>query len=217
MADPPAFFDRIFENNRRWIARKLADDPAYFEHLARVQEPDVLFIGCADSRVPPVSVMGAEPGDVFVHRNVANVVSPSDMNVQSVIEYAITHLGVAHVIVCGHYECGGVAAALTPKSFGLLDPWLRQIKDISARHEKELAGIEAIGARNRRLVELNVEAQCENVMKTAAFQRAQGSGEPPKVHGWVFDIGSGALVDLGFDCTARFARLVPTYGLDFGR
>lgn len=215
MSEPRPFFDRIFDNNRRWIAEKLAEDAGYFEQLARGQEPDVLFVGCADSRVPPVSLTGAEAGDVFVHRNVANIVSPSDMNAQSVLEYAITHLGVAHVVVCGHYGCGGVAAALDGKSLGLLDPWLRHVKDVHAQHVDELKGIDDLEARSRRLVELNVEAQCENVMKTAAYQRAQGSGEPPRVHGWVFDIGTGALIDLEFDCVARFERLRATYGLGF--
>lgn len=214
MSDHLPFIDRIFENNQRWIAEKLAADPAYFEHLAQGQEPDILFIGCADSRVPPVSLMGADAGDVFVHRNVANVISPSDMNAQSVIEYALIHLKVGHVVVCGHYGCGGVAASLSPQSFGLLDPWLRHVKDVHQRHRAELAAIDDPAARTRRLVELNVEAQCENVMKTSAFQRAQAFDEPPTVHGWVFDIGTGALIDLKFDVAARRAVLKASHDLE---
>lgn len=215
MSETRPFFDRIFENNRRWVAARLDRDPAYFDKLAAGQEPDILFIGCADSRVPPVALMGADAGDVFVHRNVANLVPASDMNAQSVVEFALLHLRVTHVVVCGHYGCGGVAAALAPKSYGRLDPWLRHIKDVHAHHRETLAAIADPEARTRRLVELNVEAQCENVMKTPAFQQARGFDEPPSVHGWVFDTGTGALIDLGFDADARWKTLEAPYGLGF--
>jgi len=209
----PKFFDRVFENNREWIAEKLAVDPAYFEKLARGQSPEILFIGCSDSRVTAEDLMGAEPGQAFVHRNIANVVAPTDLCAHSVIEYAITHLGVRHVVVCGHYDCGGVRAAMQQKDLGLLNPWLRNIRDVYRLHADELSSIRDDEKRYRRLVEINVEEQCINVIKTAAMQRSYLSKGYPSVHGWVFDVGTGELVDLKIDFEAKLEKIRNVYDL----
>jgi carbonic anhydrase len=189
-------YKRVFEHNRRWVESKQQDQDDYFERLAEGQNPDFLYIGCADSRVPASDLMGAEPGDVFVHRNVANLVVNTDLNVHSVIEYAVDHLLVDHIIVCGHYGCGGVAAAMQPKDLGLLNPWLREVRDVYRLHRAELDAIEDRETRYRRLVELNVQEQCVRVLKTASVQRHYLQRKHPTVHGWVFDLASGVLKDL---------------------
>jgi carbonic anhydrase len=207
------FYAQVFENNRQWIAEKLAVDSAYFERLAAGQSPQILYIGCSDSRMTAEEMMGAEPGDVFVHRNIANVVGPGDLSALSVIEYAIAHLNVKHVVVCGHYECGGVKAAMQPKDLGVLNPWLRNIRDVYRLHNAELSAITDEAQRYRRLVELNVEEQCVNVIKTAVFQRAYLSSGGPTMHGWVFDIRSGRLIDLRIDFVRKLSGIRELYDL----
>ncbi|MDB4971692.1 MAG: carbonic anhydrase [Myxococcaceae bacterium] len=206
-------YAQVFENNRRWIADKLALDPSYFEELARGQSPQILYIGCSDSRITAEDLMGAEPGEVFVHRNIANLVGATDLSALSVIEYALVHLHVKHVVVCGHYECGGVRAAMEPKDLGVLNPWLRNIRDVYRLHNAELSAIQDNDARYRRLVELNVEEQCVNVIKTAAFQRMYLSTGTPTVHGWVFDIRNGLLNDLRIDFVRKLAGIREVYDL----
>ena len=207
------FYAQVFENNRRWIDQKLAVDADYFEHLAQGQSPQILYIGCSDSRIAAEDLMGAGPGEVFVHRNIANVVGATDLSALSVIEYALAHLKVKHVVVCGHYECGGVRAAMQPKDLGLLNPWLRNIRDVHRLHMAELSAIKDDGARYRRLVELNVEEQCMNVIKTAVFQRVYRSEGTPSVHGWVFDVGTGRLIDLRLDFVRKLAGIRELYDL----
>lgn len=207
------FYAQVFENNRQWIAEKLAGDERYFERLAEGQSPEILYIGCSDSRITAEDLMGAEPGEVFVHRNIANIVGTTDLSALSVIEYAIAHLGVKHVVVCGHYECGGVKAAMQPQDLGILNPWLRNIRDVYRLHQQELSAIEDEGQRYRRLVELNVEEQCVNVIKTAVFQRVYLSGGTPSIHGWVFDIHDGRLIDLRIDFVRKLAGIRELYDL----
>ena len=206
-------FDQLFENNRAWAKKKLEQDPKYFERLAQGQYPEVLYIGCSDSRVTAEDLMGAQPGQVFIHRNIANVVPATDLNSLSVIEYAIVYLEVKYIVVCGHYECGGVRAALEPKDLGVLNPWLRNIRDVYRTHYEELAGIQNEEERYRRLVELNVEEQCVNVIKTAAFQRSYLTKGTPEVHGCVVDIHTGLLKDLNIEFEAKFARIRSVYDL----
>ena len=176
-----------------------SSDPDFFEKLARDQTPDYLYIGCSDSRVPANEIMGLEPGEVFVHRNIANLVNNTDLNVLSVINYAIVHLHVKHIIVCGHYNCGGVKAAMTPKDMGILNPWLRNIRDVYRVHHAELDAIADSELRYNKLVELNVLEQATNVIKTATVQKSYMAKGYPVVHGWVFDLHSGVLIDLNID------------------
>ncbi|MGV3721463.1 MAG: carbonic anhydrase [Actinomycetota bacterium] len=192
-------YEAVFENNRRWAESRLEGDPGYFERLAQDQNPDYLYIGCSDSRVPANQIMGVEPGEVFVHRNIANLVPNTDLNSMSVINYAVRHLGVRHIVVCGHYRCGGIAAALQPRDLGLLNPWLRNVRDVYRLHKDELNAIQDLDARNDRLVELNVVEQCTNIVKTAAVQQSYLEHGYPVVHGWVFDMRIGLLKDLELD------------------
>jgi carbonic anhydrase len=206
-------YAQVFENNRQWIAEKLAVDAQYFERLAEGQSPQILYIGCSDSRLTAEELMGAQPGEVFVHRNIANVVGALDFSALAVIEYAIAHLNVKHVVVCGHYECGGVKAAMQPKDLGVLNPWLRNIRDVYRLHNEELSAIKDEPERYRRLVELNVEEQCVNVIKTAVFQNAYLATGKPTVHGWVFDIHTGRLIDLRIDFNRKLAGIREVYDL----
>jgi carbonic anhydrase len=189
---------QIFNNNTKWVQQQLSLDPSYFRNLSTGQNPDILYIGCSDSRVTAEQFMGVAPGDVFVHRNIANMVPSTDMSVLSTINYAVMHLKVNHIVVCGHYFCGGVKAAMEAKDLGLLDPWLRNIRDVYRLHKKELNQIEDAEQRYKRLVELNVQEQCISVTKTAEYQHAYHERNI-SVHGWVFDIRSGKLIDLEFD------------------
>lgn len=209
-------YEQIFENNKRWIEQKKGTNGDFFEHLARNQNPDYLYIGCSDSRVSAEEMMGLGPGEVFVHRNIANLVTTIDLNVQSVINYAIRQLKVKHVIVCGHYNCGGVRAAMMPRDMGLLNPWLRNIRDIYRIHQAELDGITDESARYDRLVELNVQEQCINVIKTAALQLSFQEYGFPVVHGWVFDIRSGRIIDLDIDFEGILDRIRHIYDLTKG-
>lgn len=209
----PLTFERVFENNRAWAEKKKKDDPEFFEKLAQGQHPEILYIGCADSRVTAEDLMGAEPGQVFIHRNIANLVPSSDLNSLSVIEYAIRHLEVKHVVVCGHYECGGVRAAMQAQDLGLLNPWLRNIRDVFRTHYRELSAITDETARYRRLIELNVEEQCVNVIKTAAFQRSFINKGFPIVHGVVADVRTGLLRDLHIRFEEKLMMIRAVYDL----
>ncbi|MEH3112939.1 carbonic anhydrase [Pedobacter terrae] len=188
----------VFKNNEKWIAEKLSIDPNYFTELSKGQSPEFLYIGCSDSRVTAEDLMGIQPGQAFVHRNVANLVNNVDLNVMTVLNYAVRHLKVNHIVVCGHYNCGGVKAAMQPADMGILNPWLRNIRDVYRIHKDELNAIEDEGARYNRLVELNVQEQCVNLLKTAAVQQAI-TERGITVHGWVFDIHTGKLIDLKID------------------
>ena len=207
-------YDKVFENNRKWVERNTERDPDFFSRLATHQDPDFLFIGCADSRVPANEIMGLDPGEVFVHRNVANLVVSTDINAQSVIEYAVGHLDVKHVIVCGHYGCGGVAAAMQPADLGLLNGWLREIRDVYRLHQDELDAIEDTDARYRRLIELNIQEQCVNVIKTAIVQKKYVSDGHPIVHGWVYDIANGLLRDLEIPFGEILGQIQEIYRLE---
>ena len=191
-----ASYEDVFENNRKWVERNTERDPDFFTRLATHQDPDFLFIGCSDSRVPANEIMGLDPGDVFVHRNIANLVVSTDINAQSVIEYAVGQLDVKHIVVCGHYGCGGVAAAMQPADLGLLNGWLREIRDVYRLYREELDAIEDTDARYRRLIELNIQEQCVNVIKTAVVQKQYVHTGHPIVHGWVYDVANGLLRDL---------------------
>ncbi|UCJ10189.1 carbonic anhydrase [Chitinophaga pendula] len=206
-------YQQLFENNKEWVASKTATDKDFFSKLAREQTPDFLYIGCSDSRVPANDIMGLEAGEVFVHRNVANLVNSIDLNVMSVINYAVRHLKVKHIIVCGHYNCGGVKAAMQPADLGILNPWLRNIRDVYRLHKDELNAIEDEGQRYNRLVELNVQEQCVNVIKTAAVQQSYTANQYPTVHGWVFDLHNGLIKDLQLDFEGILHEIQEIYDL----
>jgi carbonic anhydrase len=205
-------FEKIFRNNESWVAGKLSADPDYFENLAKGQNPEILYIGCADSRVTAEDLMGMQPGEVFIHRNVANMVISVDLNVMSVINYAVRHLKVKDIVVCGHYECGGVKASLQARDLGILNPWLRNIRDVYRLHMSELNAIEDEQKRYDRLVELNVQEQCINVIKTAAVQQAYKE-RGLMVHGWVFNIRTGKLIDLKIDFPKILEDIMQIYRL----
>ena len=189
-------YKKLLENNKNWVANKLAIDPVYFEKLANSQNPEYLWIGCSDSRVPANQITGTSPGDIFVHRNIANMVIHSDMNMLSVLSYAVEVLKVKHIIVCGHYGCGGVMAAMENKQFGLIDNWLRHIKDVYRLHFKELDAIKDNKQRADRLVELNVIEQVQDLGKTSIVQNAWKREQPLHIHGWVYDVKDGIIKDL---------------------
>lgn len=190
------FYKKLIENNREWVAKKTAQDPDFFNRLSKGQQPPLLWIGCADSRVPANEIIGADPGEVFVHRNIANMVVHTDMNMLSVLDYAVNVLKVKHVIVCGHYGCGGVAAAMTNKHIGLIDNWIRHIKDVYRFHMDELNAIEDEGTRLNRFIELNVFEQVLDLAKTSIIQAAWERGQEVHLHGWVYDIKDGLVKDL---------------------
>ncbi len=205
--------DKVFLNNEKWVAEKLSLDPGYFRNLATGQAPELLYIGCSDSRVTAEELMGARPGEVFVHRNIANMVVSIDLNAMSVVNYAVRFLKVKNVVVCGHYGCGGVKAAMRSADMGILNPWLRNIRDVYRIHRDELKAIADEEARYDRLVELNVQEQCVNLIKTAAVQTAFRE-RGLKVHGWVFDVRTGRLVDLKIDFEHILADIMEIYRLD---
>jgi carbonic anhydrase len=187
---------KCFEANRAWSARMRERDPAFFERLVRAQSPELLWIGCSDSRLPPDQVVGRLPGEIFVHRNVGNVVVHTDLNCLSVLQYGIEVLGVSDVIVCGHYGCGGVRAAMSPEPLGLIDNWLRHIRDVYAANRDELDALPDADRRQDRLCELNVAAQVANVCHTTIVQDAWRRGHKLAVHGWIYTLGDGLLRDL---------------------
>ncbi len=204
---------QIFKNNQAWIKDKLNVDTHYFENLSKGQNPDILYIGCSDSRVSAEELMGVAPGEAFIHRNIANMVPNSDLSAMSVIEYAVKYLKVHHVVVCGHYYCGGVKAAMESQDLGILNPWLRNIRDVYRIHKEELNALTDEDSRYKRLVELNVQEQCVNVIKTAVVQRAFRERKFT-VHGWVFDIHSGKLIDLKIDFNDILEHVMEIYHLD---
>lgn len=206
-------YDEVFENNRRWVEQSTKSDPNFFKRLATSQDPDFLFIGCSDSRVPANQIMGLDPGQVFVHRNVANLVVGTDINAQSVIEYAVGTLDVEHIVVCGHYGCGGVAAAMQPADLGLLNGWLREIRDVYRMYQDELDAIEDQDARYRRLIELNIQEQCVNIIKTAVVQKTYLRTGHPRVHGWVYDVSNGLLRDLEIPFDEILGKIQKIYDL----
>ncbi|MCK6640826.1 MAG: carbonic anhydrase [Bacteroidia bacterium] len=200
----------VFKNNEAWVKEKLSIDPHYFENLSKGQSPEFLYIGCSDSRVTAEDIMGVQPGEVFVHRNIANLVNNVDLNVMSVLNYAVRHLKVQHVVVCGHYYCGGVKAAMQSADLGILNPWLRNIRDVYRLHAAELNAIADEDARYNRLIELNVQEQCVNLIKTAAVQQAHKE-RGLLVHGWVFDVKTGKLIDLKIDFPKIMASIMEIY------
>lgn len=189
-------YQAVFANNRRWAEARRATSPEFFEHLSRDQSPEFMYIGCSDSRVPANEVMGLEPGEVFVHTNVANLVVNTDLNVHTALEYAVAELRIDHIVVCGHYGCGGVRAAMQPTDLGLLNGWLREVRDVYRLHRAELDAIGDESARSRRLVELNVREQCIRVASAPCVQREYQRWRKPLVHGWVFSPEDGRLRDL---------------------
>lgn len=195
------FYQKLLQNNKDWVQEKLISDPNYFNKLANGQKPPVLWIGCSDSRVPANEITGTNPGEIFVHRNIANMVVHSDMNMLSVLDYAVNVLEVDHVIVCGHYGCGGVLAAMGNKQFGLIDNWLRHIKDVYRIYQDELDSIPNEDQRARRFVELNVIEQVFDLTKTSIIQNSWSRSKRPHVHGWVYDVANGIIKDL--DVTVR--------------
>ncbi|MBK6372012.1 MAG: carbonic anhydrase [Saprospiraceae bacterium] len=202
----------VFANNEKWIQDKLNLDPEYFEKLSQGQNPEFLYIGCSDSRVTAEDMMGLKPGEAFVHRNIANLVNNVDLSVMSVLNYAVRHLKVNHVVVCGHYNCGGVKAAMQPADMGILNPWLRSIRDVYRLHRTELNAIEDMDSRYDRLVELNVQEQCVNLIKTAAVQEAYRE-RGLVVHGWVLDIRNGKLTDLKINFEKELGSIIEIYNL----
>ena len=204
---------QIFDNNKEWISEKLELSKNYFTELAKGQSPEILYIGCSDSRVTAEDLMGLQPGEVFVHRNIANMVNNLDISAASVIQYAVDVLKVNHVVICGHYYCGGVKAAMSPADLGTLNPWLRNIRDVYRLHQEELDNIADEEERYKRLVELNVQEQCVNAVKTVPVQKAIRE-RGLQVHGWVFDIGTGKLIDLNIDISEVVKNIMNIYHLD---
>jgi carbonic anhydrase len=192
-----SLLDECFAANRRWAAKQVQADPQYFTRLEALQAPDLLWIGCSDSRIPANQIIGRAPGEVFVHRNIANVVEHTDVNCLSVLQYAVDVLKVKHVVVVGHYGCGGVRAAMQAQPLGLIDNWLRHIRDVHLWNREELNAIEDPNKRADRLAELNVESQVANVCHTTIIQDAWNRGQAVTVHGWIYSLHDGLLRDLG--------------------
>ncbi|GAB3909814.1 carbonate dehydratase [Larkinella knui] len=189
-------YQQLFVNNKKWVQERTRQTPDFFHKLAEGQQPKFLWIGCSDSRVPASEVTGTDPGDLFVHRNIANMVIHNDMSVLSVLDYAVNVLEVQHIIVCGHYGCGGVAAAMGSKQVGIIDNWLRYIKDVYRLHQRELDGIDDPGQRLDRLIELNIQEQVYRLTTTTIVQNAWNMGKPLQIHGLVYDLKTGLLNDL---------------------
>lgn len=189
-------YKSLLDGNKRWVKEKLEQDSQFFERLSKGQNPQVLWIGCSDSRVPANEITGTQPGDIFVHRNIANMVVHSDMNMLSVLDYAVNALKVKHVIVCGHYGCGGVKAAMTNSQYGLVDNWLRHIKDVYRLHAEELEAIKNEEKRFDRLVELNIIEQVFDLSKTSIIQNAWANGSDLTIHAWVYHLKTGIIQDL---------------------
>lgn len=205
--------ESIFSSNQIWVAEKLNLDKDYFKNLSKGQDPHILYIGCSDSRITAEEIMGVSPGDAFIHRNIANMVNSIDLSSMSVIHYAVDILKVKHVVVCGHYNCGGVKAAMSSADMGVLNPWLRNIRDVYRIHRDELNAITDEEEKYKRLVELNVQEQCVNVIKTSEVQLAYKE-RGLKVHGWVFDISTGKLIDLKIDFHTLLKNIMEIYRLE---
>jgi carbonic anhydrase len=186
-------YEKLLLENKAWAKEKVTDDPDFFNRLAHLQTPEFLWIGCSDSRVPSNEITGTQPGEIFVHRNVANMVVHTDLNLLTVLEYAVNHLKVKHVIVCGHYGCGGIKASMTQENFGIINKWLRNIKDVYRFHRTELDGISNEEDRVNRLVELNVQEQVMNLAKTSIIQKAWANEQRPHLHGWVYGLKDGLI------------------------
>ena len=197
------FYKQILENNKEWVEKSLALDPNYFADLAKGQTPPLLWIGCSDSRVPANEIIGAKPGEVFVHRNIANMVVHSDMNMLSVLDYAVNVLKVKHVIVCGHYGCGGIKAAMGNQSVGIIDNWIRHIKDEYRLHDKYLNSIQDETERFNAFVEVNAKEQVYNLAKTSIVQGAWKNGQDLTLHGWVYGLNSGFVTDLNVNISSN--------------
>ena len=207
------FYKKMLENNKKWVAESLEKDPLFFERLANGQQPPLLWIGCSDSRVPANEIIGAVPGEVFVHRNIANMVIHSDMSMLSVLDYAVNVLKVKHIIVCGHYGCGGVKAALGNQQIGLIDNWIRHIKDVYRFHSTELNLITDETKRFDRFVEVNVQEQVLDLAKTSIIQTAWRNEQELEIHGWVYDVKDGIVKDLEITFENN-NRLPDVYQLD---
>jgi carbonic anhydrase len=186
-------YEKLLLENKAWAKEKVSDDPEYFNRLVEIQTPEFLWIGCSDSRVPANEITGTQPGEIFVHRNIANMVIHTDLNMLSVLEYAVNVLKVKHVIVCGHYGCGGVKTAMSRTSVGIINKWLRNIKDVYKMHREEVNAIEDEKLRTNRLVELNVQEQVMNLAKTSIIQKAWKNEQRPYLHGWVYDLKDGII------------------------
>ncbi|GAA4060129.1 carbonate dehydratase [Flavobacterium cheonanense] len=208
------FYKKILDNNKKWVENQLAIDAEYFKDLAKGQQPPLLWIGCSDSRVPANEIIGAKPGEVFVHRNIANMVIHSDMNMLSVLDYAVNVLKVKHVIVCGHYGCGGVKAAMGNQSIGLIDNWIRHIKDVYRLHEHYLNTIEDEEERFNKFVEVNAQEQVFDLAKTSIVQNAWRNGQELTLHGWTYGLNSGYVTDLGVNMSSN-DELDEVYQLKF--
>lgn len=191
-----SFYKKLLENNKKWVADSLEKDPHYFDKLAEGQQPPLLWIGCSDSRVPANEIIGAVPGEVFVHRNIANMVVHTDMSMLSVLDYAVNVLKIKHIIVCGHYGCGGVKAAMGNQHIGLIDNWIREIKDVYRHHHVELNSIQDETKRFDRFVEVNVMEQVLDLGKTSIVQAAWENNHELEIHGWVYDVRDGVIKDL---------------------
>ncbi|MEY4106309.1 MAG: hypothetical protein RL181_651 [Bacteroidota bacterium] len=186
-------YEKLLLKNKAWAQETVKDDPNFFLELSKIQTPEFLWIGCSDSRVPANEITGTRPGEIFVHRNIANMVVHTDMNLLSVLEYAVVYLKVKHIIVCGHYGCGGVKAAMNSHSYGIINKWLRNIKDVYRYHREELSAIEDLEARTNRLIEFNVMEQVMNLAKTSIVQRAWKEEQRPHLHGWVYGLDDGLI------------------------
>lgn len=208
------FYKKILENNKKWVEDKLAIDKNYFNDLAEGQQPPLLWIGCSDSRVPANEIIGAAPGEVFVHRNIANMVIHSDMNMLSVLDYAVNALKIKHIIVCGHYGCGGVKAAMGNDSIGIIDNWIRHIKDVYRHHKQYLDSIMDEKERFNKFVELNVKEQVYDLAKTSIVQAAWKTGQEVTIHGWVYGLNSGYVTDLNVNIDSN-EKLDDVYQLKF--
>jgi carbonic anhydrase len=208
------FYRKILDNNKNWVESQLAIDKEYFKDLAKGQQPPLLWIGCSDSRVPANEIIGAKPGEVFVHRNIANMVIHSDMNMLSVLDYAVNVLKVKHVIVCGHYGCGGVKAAMGNQSIGLIDNWIRHIKDVYRLHEDYLNSFTDEDERFNKFVEVNVQEQVFDLAKTSIVQGAWRNGQDLTLHGWTYGLNSGYVTDLDVNMSSN-ADLDEVYRLKF--
>jgi carbonic anhydrase len=205
-------YERLLLENKAWAAEKLQDDPEFFSRLSQIQTPEFLWIGCSDSRVPANEITGTQPGEIFVHRNIANMVVHTDLNLLSVLQYAVEVLHVKHIIVCGHYGCGGVKAALTQHNFGIINKWLRNIKDVYRIHREEVDTLKTNDEKVDKLIELNVKEQVMNLAKTSIVQKAWKNQHYPHLHGWVYSIDNGLIKPI-FEMEAG-THIDPIYEFD---